>query len=167
MPDVTTGFDWNELFIAVLAVLAVAGLIVSLLFSRHSITHPNQSEYGSFKADEPQKTRESLLYCIGFFNGIYKSKAVPDKAGLSDFRLRSSAAAGSFRDTHSAFIKHCLRGSPLPGYTEEYKNRLKRDGREGDVLCAFCLYAGDELSRLADEADTAPGVSGGNTAKSV
>lgn len=161
MPDtIPTSFDWNSILIAALAVLAVAGLITSLLLSRHLIKRPVESDRG-FSYLTFEETRMRMLYCVSFFDDIYNSREMPCREHFEEFQLYSSVVASAckdsgVRDISSALRLYYLKGRPLPDYTGRYAQRLKEDSREGDVLAAFCLHARDEYSRLIKELSLKP-----------
>lgn len=145
-----------------------AALILLLIFFeafyyiRKSIQPSEDFDNKMLKYITHKEKRDSLKYCITFFKEAYDAGGLPVYNDFMAFRLMAAVVFSFYKKTNEAayaflrlkkYYDKRYRGKKekLPDYTEVYIERLIKDGREGDVIGAFCLHCYDEFSKFIEQ----------------
>lgn len=147
----------NNAFMIIVTCVAVLVFAAAYYFIRKSLLPTEDFDNSMLRNLTREDNQESLQYCVSFFQDAYDSKELPDLSVFMELRIRASIVLAFYRNVRrAAYVYSKLRSyyykdKPLPDYTAKYKDSLKEDGREGDVVGAFCLYGIEEFGRLEEE----------------
>jgi hypothetical protein len=149
MPD-------NTLLI-IIGVLTVLGFLTAYYFIRKSLQPTEDFDNRMFRKLTREDKNESLQYCVSFFQDAYDANELPDLSVFMELRLKASIVLTFYKSVRrAAYVYSKLRGfyymdRPLPDLTDRFKQRLKEDGRGGDIVSAFCLCGIEEFERLEEQ----------------
>ncbi len=146
----------NPLVLIIVIVLALI-FLTAYYFIRKSIQPSEYFDQSSLERLTSEDVQENLLCCISFFSDAYESGQLPLITDFMAFRINAAIVFTYYKNSNNVaeiFLKlkkYYFKNKPFPDYTDRYKDRLVEDGREGDIMGAFCLYGCEEFSALLDQ----------------
>jgi hypothetical protein len=157
MPATPAGRLLHDPLVIIIGAVAILGFLTAYYFIRKSLQPTEDFDNSILRSLSHEDKQESLQYCISFFQDAYDANELPDLSIFMELRLKASIVFTFYKNVRrAAYVYSKLRSCyykdrPLPDFTDRYKEKLRENGREGDILSAFCLCGIEEFEKLEEQ----------------